>query len=126
MRQVQEEVAGDIFTILIEQLRDQAFIIDTDQSEILGESCLGNSDILGKDFEIDFPISTPKNLIEDAKQEIQRLTNIMQLMNEEVENLGKKSLKKGKYSNVFSFSILYSLSFAHIYRALFINFTSDS
>jgi hypothetical protein len=75
MKQVREEVAGDVFTILIQQLRDQLFIIDTGQSEIIGESCLRNSDILGKEFEIDFLISTQKNLIEDAKQEIQRLVN---------------------------------------------------
>jgi hypothetical protein len=114
MRQIQEEVAGDVFNILIEQLRDQAIIINTDQPEILGESSLKNSDIIGKDFNMDFLISTPKNLIEDAKQEIQRLMNEIQVMDEVVENLGKKSVKKGKYSNFLSFSILYSLSFAHI------------
>jgi Na+/phosphate symporter len=117
MREVHQEVAGDVFTFLIEQLSDQAFIIDNDQSEILGESRLGDSDILGKYFEMDFLVSTPKNLIEDAQQEIHRLMNKMQVMDEEVKNLGKKNFPKGKYSNFLSFSILYSLSFAHIDRA---------
>jgi hypothetical protein len=103
MRRVQHEVAGDVFTILIEQVRDQAFIIDTDQSEIRGESCQGNSDILGKDFEMDFMISTPKNLIEDAKHEIHKLMNKLELMDEEVEYLSKKNVQKCKSSNFASF-----------------------
>jgi hypothetical protein len=99
MRQIQEEVAGDVFNILIEQLRDQAIIINTDQPEILGESSLKNSDIIGKDFNMDFLISTPKNLIEDAKQEIQRLMNRIQEMNEETEILNKKIVQKGNPLN---------------------------
>jgi Na+/phosphate symporter len=100
MKQVHKDVAEDVFIIFIEQLKDQAFRIDNDQSEILGESCLGDSDILGKNFEMDFLISTPKNLIEDAKQEIQRMINKMQVMDEEVKNLGRKNAQKGKYSNI--------------------------
>jgi hypothetical protein len=100
MREVHQEVAGDVFTFLIEQLSDQAFIIDNDQSEILGESRLGDSDILGKNFEMDFLVSTPKNLIEDAQQEIQRLMNKMQGIDEVAKYLDKKIVQKGKYSNI--------------------------
>jgi hypothetical protein len=72
MRQVQKEVARDVFNILIQHLRDQAIIINTGQPEILGESFLKNSDIIGKEINMDILISTPKNLIEDAKQVIDR------------------------------------------------------
>jgi hypothetical protein len=48
---------------------------------------------------MDFLVSTPKNLFDDAKQEIQRLMNKMQVMDEEVKCLGKKSVQKNKYSN---------------------------
>jgi hypothetical protein len=99
MRQVQEEVAGDVFNILIEQQRDQAIIINTDQPEILGESSLKNSDIIGKDFNIDFLISTPKNLIEDAKQEIQRLINKIKRAKKKAKKLKKKIVQNGKPLN---------------------------
>jgi hypothetical protein len=68
--------------ILIQQLRDQAFIIYINQSKILGESYPGYSDILGKTFDMDFLISSPTNLIEDAKLEIQRLTKEIKTLNE--------------------------------------------
>jgi transcriptional regulator CtsR len=99
MRQIQEEVAGDVFNILIEQLRDQAIIINTDQPEILGESSLKNYDIIGKDFNMDFLISTPKNLIEDAKQKIQRLINKAKRREKKAKILKKKIVQKGKSLN---------------------------
>jgi organic radical activating enzyme len=125
MKQVREEVAGDVFTILIQQLRDQLFIIDTGQSEIIGESCLRNSDILGKEFEIDFLISTQKNLIEDAKQEIQRLVNKVKRKKEKVKKIKKKIVQKGKSSNFPSVSFN-PLSFVRIHCALFISLMSNS
>jgi hypothetical protein len=94
MNQVKEEVVGDLFTIFIEHMREHIFIINTDQSEIRGKNCLENSDILGENFQMDFLISTPKNLIGDTKEDIQRV------MNEELESFSKKNVQKSKYSIV--------------------------
>jgi hypothetical protein len=76
-------VAGDIFKILVHQLRDQAFMIHTNQSKVLGESCMGDSDIIGKKFDMDLLISAPKNFFENAKREIERLTNDVQKLNKD-------------------------------------------
>jgi hypothetical protein len=111
MRQIQEEVAGDVFNILIEQLRDQAIIINTDQTEILGESSLKNFDIIGKNFNMDFLISTPKNLIEDAKQEIQRLINKVKKTKKKAKKLKKNIVHKGKPLN---FLLEYPFSLIHL------------
>jgi transcriptional regulator CtsR len=73
MKKVQKSVARDIFKILVHQLRDQAFMIDTNQSEALGESCLSDLNIFGKKFDMDFLISTPNNLIEESERNIIKL-----------------------------------------------------
>jgi septal ring factor EnvC (AmiA/AmiB activator) len=73
MKDVKDNVAKDVFMILIKQARDQALKIHTDQPEALGESYLGKTDIIGKKFDMDFMVSAPNNLIEEAKQEILKL-----------------------------------------------------
>jgi Na+/phosphate symporter len=66
-------VANDVLMILIKQARDQALKIHTGQPKALGESYLGKTDIIGKNFDMDFMVSAPNNLIEEAKQEILKL-----------------------------------------------------
>jgi Na+/phosphate symporter len=73
MKEVQDNVAKDVFMILIKQARDQALKIHTGQPKALGESYLGKTDIIGKMFDMDFMVSTPNCLIEEAKQEILKL-----------------------------------------------------
>jgi septal ring factor EnvC (AmiA/AmiB activator) len=70
MKEVQDNVANDVLMILIKQARDQALKIHTGQPKALGESYLGKTDIIGKKFDMDFMVSAPNNLIEEAKQEI--------------------------------------------------------
>jgi hypothetical protein len=101
---VKEKVAGEVFMILIQQLRDQAFIIDNDQSEALRESFMGDSDIFGKKFDIDSLISAPKSLIESAKQQIKELKREISLrhvredaLREEVKELNK-TIEESKLS----------------------------
>jgi hypothetical protein len=114
MRQVQEEVAGDLFRIIIHQLRDHAFIINTGQSETVGKSCLRDSYIFDKDIEIDFLISTPKN-------EIERMINKVKSKKKRVKKLKKMIDQKGKYSNDPPLVSFNSLSFTHIHHATFGN-----
>jgi chromosome segregation ATPase len=84
---VKKKVAGDVFMILIQQLKDQAIMINKHRSETRGESCMANSDIFGEKFKMDFLISAPNNLLTEAKLEIQRLTSEVQRLNKEVKTL---------------------------------------
>jgi DNA repair exonuclease SbcCD ATPase subunit len=86
MREVQDKVAKDVFTILIMQARDQALKMNTGQAEALGESYLGRIGIIEKEFDMDFMVSAPDDFIEEAKQEILRL-------NEEVNFLMVKKAR---------------------------------
>jgi hypothetical protein len=96
MKQVQKQVDGDIDFILVEQLRDQAFMIDLIESEGKGESLTSNSYIFDKPLNLDFIISTPGNGIGDIKQEIQNLINKIQEKNRNIEQLREENSKKGK------------------------------
>jgi TolA-binding protein len=87
MREVQELVAQDVFMILVQQLRSQAFKIYTGNPEALGESCLGKSDIFTETFIIDFLISTPQNLIDNADKKIRNLCKKIENLNKGVANL---------------------------------------
>jgi Na+/phosphate symporter len=73
MRKVQDKVAKDVFMVLIIQERDQALKIHTSQPEALGKSYLGKTDIIGKKFDMEFLVSAPNKVIEEAKKEILRL-----------------------------------------------------
>jgi chromosome segregation ATPase len=73
MKKVQDMVAKDVFMILIKQARDQAFKVRTGQPEATGESHIGKTDIIGKKFDMEFMVSAPNNLIEEAKKEILKL-----------------------------------------------------
>jgi Na+/phosphate symporter len=87
MKEVQDMVAKDVFMILIKQARDQAFKIQTGQPKATGESHLGKTDIIGKKFDMDFMVSAPNNLIEEAKQEIRKLSQqVESLMDKEACN----------------------------------------
>jgi hypothetical protein len=90
MKDVQDNVAKDVLMILIKQARDQALKIHTDKPEALGESYLGKTDIIGKKFDMDFMVSAPNNLIEEAKQEILRLNKEAKEFKLEIEGLNKK------------------------------------
>jgi hypothetical protein len=64
----------------------------TRQPEALGKSYLGKTDIIGKELNMDFLVSTPNNLIEEAKQEILKLR--LQVESLIDENAGYKSTIK--------------------------------
>jgi chromosome segregation ATPase len=99
MREVQELIAGDVFMIFVQQIRNQALKIYTNVNEEFGENGMGKSIIYTKKFEVDFLISTPKNLIEDAEEEILNLNEKVkllergvQILNEEVKALEEKNI----------------------------------
>jgi hypothetical protein len=91
-----EQVAGDISYFLVEQLKNQAFMIDLEESDLKEDSCTSNSDIFDKLLKIDFIISTPENCIEDIKQENKNLIKEIKKKDLRIEQLLKKNSKKGK------------------------------
>jgi hypothetical protein len=82
IRKVQKLVAGDVFTIFIQQMRDQIFKIHTNNPDALGESYLGDSEIFKKNFNMDFIVSTPKDLIKNADIQIQSMSKQLESLNE--------------------------------------------